>query len=252
MLIHPTLDKLSALRLLGLRQALEAQLQLPEIHTLSFEERLGLLVDREWTCRDNRRFAARLKKATLRHRAAVIEDIDYRHRRGLDQSLLTQLVTCQWLRDHHNVLILGPTGIGNSWLACALAQKACRDGFTARYLQLPKFFRELTLAKADGRYLKLMKELAQTDLIALDDFGLTTLNDEQQRDLLELLEDRYELHSTLMTSQYPIEHWHDLIGNPTLADAILDRLVHNAYKLNLTGESMRKQKNKLTTIESAH
>lgn len=250
MLIHPTLEKLSALRLLGMRQALEEQLQLPEITTLSFDERLGLLVDREWTCRANRRLTTRLRRATLRHRTAALEDIDYRHPRGLDKALMTQLATSQWLRDHHNVLITGPTGVGKSWLACAVAQKACRDGFSARYLQLPKFFRELTLAKADGRSLKLMKELAQTDLVALDDFGLTPLNDEQQRDLLELLEDRYELRSTLMTSQYPLEHWHDLIGNPTLADAILDRLVHNAYKLNLTGESLRKQKNKLTTTAS--
>lgn len=250
MLIHPSLERLAALRLFGMRQAFEEQLQLPEINTLSFEERLGLLIDREWTQRENRRLTARLKKATLRHRVATIEDIDYRHPRGLDKSLLTRLATSQWVRDHHNVLIIGPTGIGKSWLACALIQKTCRDGLSARYLYLTKLLRELTLGQGDGRYPKLMKELAHTDLIALDDFGLEPLHDEHQRILLELIEDRYELRSTLITSQYPIEHWHDLIGNPTLADAILDRLVHNAYKLNLQGESLRKKNRPLTITEN--
>lgn len=249
MLIHPSLERLSALRLVGMRQAFEEQLQLPEINTLSFEERFGLLIDREWTLRENRRLTARLKKATLRHRAATLEDVDYRHPRGLDKSLLTRLATSQWVRDHHNVLIVGPTGVGKSWLACALIQKACRDGLTARYLHLTKLLRELTLGQGDGRYPKLMKELAHTDLIALDDFGLEPLQDQQQQILLELMEDRYALRSTLMTSQYPIEHWHERIGNPTLADAILDRIVHNAYKLNLQGESLRKPKRPLTTTE---
>jgi len=249
MLIHPSLDRLSALRLVGMRQALEEQLQLPEIHALSFEERLGLLIDREWTVRENRRLTTRLKKATLRHRAAALEDVDYRHPRGLDKSVLTRLATSQWVRDHHNLLITGPTGIGKSWLACAFIQKACRDGLTARYLHLTKLLRELSLGQGDGRYPKLMKALAYTDLIALDDFGLEPLHDEHQRILLELMEDRYELRSTLITSQYPTEHWHDRIGNPTLADAILDRLVHNAYKLNLQGESLRKKNRSLTTTE---
>lgn len=186
----------------------------------------------------------------LRHRVATLEDVDYRHPRGLDKSVLTRLSTCQWIRNHHNVLITGPTGIGKSWLACALIQKACRDGLGARYLNLTKLLRELTLGQGDGRYPKLMKELAHTDLIALDDFGLEPLHEQHQRILVELMEDRYELRSTLITSPYPIEHWHERIGNPTLADAILDRLVHNAYKLNLQGASLRKKKTSLTTTEA--
>jgi len=204
------------------------------------------MVDRELTERDNRRLTTRLRKAKLRHRAAI-EDIDYRHRRGLDKALLTQLATGAWLREHLNVLITGPTGIGKSWLTCALAHKACRDGFSARYLRLPRFFRELTVARGDGSYHKLLATLAKTDLIVLDDLGSGQLTDEHRRDLLELLEDRYGLHSTLVTSQFPVERWHDLIGDPTLADAILDRLVHNAYKLNLEGDSMRKRQRSIDT-----
>lgn len=248
MLTHPTLAKLHALRLTGMAKAFTDQLQLPEIHALSFEERLGLLVDRELTDRDNRRLQTRLRTAALRH-SACLEEIDYRAARGLDKSLMTQLATCQWVRHHHNVLLIGPTGIGKTWLVCALAQKACRDGLTARYTRLPKLFPELALAKGDGRYRKLMKDFANTDLLVLDDFGLAALTEEQRRDLLELLEDRYQRCSTLITSQFPVEHWHDRIGDPTLADAILDRLVHNAYRLTLTGDSLRKRQQPLTTIE---
>lgn len=249
MLIHPTLDKLRALGLSGMVQALEEQLQLPDIGALSFEERLGLLVDRELTARDTRRLKTRLRQATLRHSAACIEDIDYRSTRGLDKSLMTTLATGQWVRAHHNVLIVGPTGIGKSWIACALAQNICRAGLSARYLRLPKLFPELATAKGDGRYAKLMRDLAKTDLLVLDDLGLAPLEEGERRDLLEILEERYDRHSTLVTSQYPIEHWHDLIGHPTLADAILDRLVHNAYKLHLSGESMRKRQKTLTHTE---
>ncbi len=240
MLRHPTLEKLHALRLRGMAKAFEEQLALPDIETLSVDERLGLMVDREQTERDNRRLTTRLRNAKLRHRAAI-EDVDYRTPRGLDKAQLTQLATGTWLREHLNVLITGPTGIGKSWLACALAQKACRDGFSARYLRLPRFLRELSLARGDGSYPKLLASLARTPLLVLDDFGSGKLTDEHRRDLLEILEDRYGLHSTLVTSQFPVEQWHDLIGDPTLADAILDRLVHNAYKLTLKGESMRKR-----------
>ncbi len=246
MLTHPTLDKLYALRLTGIAKGLEDQLQTPEIHALSFEERLGLLVDRETTYRDNRRLTSRLKQAALRHHNACIEDIDYRASRGLDKPLIQKLATCQWIRAHHNLLVVGPTGAGKTWTACALAHKACREGFTVRYARLPKLFRELTMAKGDGRYGKLIKEMTKTELLLLDDLGLANLNDEQRRDLLEIFEERHERRSTIITSQFPLEHWHELIGDPTLADAILDRLVHNAYKLNLKGESLRKQRNPLT------
>jgi len=245
MLTHPTLDKLQSLRLTGMLQALHEQMNMPDIEELGFEERMGLLIDREYTERENRRLKSRLTKAKLRHNASP-EDIDYRTPRGLDKSLMTKLATCGWLREHLNCLIIGPTGIGKSWLACALAHKACRDGFSARHLCLPRFFRELLIAKGDGRYHKLLSELAKIDLLILDDLCMAPLNDEQQRDLLEIFDDRFNVRSTLVTSQLPVEHWHQQLGNPTLADAILDRLVHNAYKINLKGESMRKRKSKLT------
>jgi DNA replication protein DnaC len=249
MLTHPTLDKLHALRLTGMAKAFEDQLQTPEMNALSFEERLGLLVDRESTYRDNRRLKTRLQQAALRHHNACIEDIDYRSSRGLDKPLMQKLATCQWIREHQNLLVIGPTGVGKTWTACALAHKAGREGFTVRYARLPKLFRELTLAKGDGRYGKLLKEMAKTELLLLDDLGLSNLNDEQRRDLLEILEERYEQRSTIIASQFPVEHWHELIGDPTLADAILDRLVHNAYKLNLKGDSLRRQRKPLTDID---
>jgi DNA replication protein DnaC len=248
MLTHPTLDKLHTLRLTGMAKAFEEQLRTPGIEDLSGEERLGLLVDRELAWRETRRLATRLRNAKLRH-GASIEDIDYRYPRGLDRGLLTKLTSCQWLREHHNLLITGPTGIGKSWLACALADKACREGFSVLYVRAPRWLQELIVAKGDGRYSKLLAQLAKTDLVVLDDFGGAVLNEESRRDLLEFLEDRYEVRSTLITSQLPVEHWHEAIGHPALADAILDRLVHNAYRLNLKGDSMRRQRAPLTSRE---
>lgn len=250
MLKHPTLDKLHALKLTGMAAALEDQSATPDITDLSFEERLGLLVDREMTERDNRRMSSRLRRAKLRH-AAILEDIDYRNSRGLDKGLVQSLASCQWVKEHLNLLITGPTGVGKTWLACALAHKACREGYTAQYVRLTRLLRELTIAKGDGQYSKLLTSLAKVDVLILDDWGLMKLSAENRRDLLEVLEDRHGRRSTIATSQLPIEEWHGVIGDATLADAILDRLVHNAYKINLRGESMRKQQAKLTGTETS-
>ena len=198
------------------------------------------------TERNDRRLKSRLRKARLKQQACM-EDIDYRHARGLDRSLMSDLARCQWARQHLNILITGPTGVGKTWIACALAQKACREGYSAQYLRLPRLLAELVIAKGDGRYPKLLASLAKTDVLILDDWGLSELDAGQRRDLLEILEDRHDVRSTLITSQLPIDKWHQIIGDPTLADAILDRLVHNAYKINLKGESMRKKNTKLTS-----
>ncbi len=248
MLTHPTLDKLHRLRLPGMARAFSAQLEQPNSAALSFEERLGLLVDEEATVRDDARLRARLRTAALRQRACL-EDIDHRHPRGLDKTLLKKLATGTWLREHLNCLITGPTGVGKRFIACALAHQACRDGYRVRYLRLPRLLAELSIAKGDGRYRRLLAQLASVDLIVLDDFGLAAFNDEQRRDLLEILEDRYQRKSTLVTSQFPVEQWHDLLGDPTLADAILDRLIHHAYRLQLKGDSLRKKTPRLTDQE---
>ncbi len=250
MLKHPTLDKLHALKLTGMAAALADQSATPDISELSFEERLGLLVDREMTERENRRMTSRLRRARLRH-TAILEDVDYRNSRGLDKGLIQSLAACQWVKEHLNVLITGPTGVGKTWLACALAHKACREGYTAHYVRLTRLLRELTIAKGDGQYPKLLASLAKVDVLILDDWGLVKLSAENRRDLLEVLEDRHGRRSTIATSQLPIEEWHGVIGDATLADAILDRLVHNAYKINLRGESMRKQQAKLTGTASS-
>jgi DNA replication protein DnaC len=245
MLHHPTMEKLQTLRLSGMYKALTEQMNMPESETLSFEERLGLLADREMTERQDRRLKTRLRQARLKHNACI-EDLDYRAPRGLDKALMLQLATCRWVHEGLNLIINGPTGVGKTWIACALAQKACREGYTALYLRLPRLFEDLGLAHGDGRFTKLMAGFAKTDLIILDDWGLAKFTAEQRRDLLELLDDRHGNRSTVVTSQVPVDHWHEVIGDHTLADAILDRLVHSAYRINLKGESMRKRLAKLT------
>ena len=240
MLLHPTLEKLTTMRFTGMAAALDEQMQMDGLDDMGFEERLGLLLDREQAVRETRRMKTRLRKAKLRQQGSV-EDIDFRHPRGLDKSLVVRMADCQWIRKHNNLIITGPTGVGKSYLACAFAEKACREGFSALYLRMTKLFEDLSLAKGDGRYLKLLTSYAKTDLLVLDDYGLLELNQEQRHDLLEILEDRHGLKSTLVTSQLPVEHWHERIGNPTMADAILDRLVHSAHKIQLKGESMRKR-----------
>ena len=245
MLLHPTLEKLTTMRFTGMAAALDEQMQMDGLDDMAFEERLGLLLDREQAVRETRRMKTRLRKAKLRQQGSV-EDIDFRHPRGLDKSLVIRLADCQWIKKHNNLIITGPTGVGKSYLACAFAEKACREGFNAIYQRTTKLFEDLSLAKGDGRYLKLLTSYAKTDLLVLDDYGLLELNQEQRHDLLEILEDRHGLKSTLVTSQLPVEHWHEQIGDPTLADAILDRLVHSAHKIKLKGESMRKKTANLT------
>lgn len=241
MLIHPTLDQLRSLRLEGMAKALEEQLQSTGLSDLRFEDRLALLIDREANHRHQRRLATRLRQAKLRHPNACIEDIDYRASRQLDKSLVLSLASCDWIAKHRNLLLIGPTGIGKTYLSCAFAQKACREGYRALYVRLPRLLEDLRLAHGDGRYPKLMEALAKVDLLVLDDWGLAPLTDADRREVLELLEDRYQLRSTLVASQLPQTQWHDALGHPTLADAILDRLVHNAYRLEMQGESIRRR-----------
>lgn len=245
MLNHPTHDRLNQLRLFGMARALAEQQGAPGIEALTFEERLGLLVDREATERASRQASSRLRRAKLKQQA-VIEDIDFRHPRGLDRTLFRRLLEGRWLAEHQNVLITGPTGVGKTYLACALANQACRVGYAALYLRMPRLFEDLAIARGDGRYGKLIAQLAKTQVLIFDDWGLAPLDDERRRDLLEILDDRHGLRSTIVTSQLPVELWHGSLGDPTLADAILDRLVHQAHHITLAGESLRKRKPDLT------
>lgn len=239
MLTNQTIDRLHQMKLTGMAQALTDQMEKADFNDYSFEERLGFLVEYEWTYRQNKRLAMLLKQANLRL-GACMEDINYVHPRGLDRGLMKSLATCQWVNAHHNIIITGPTGIGKTFIACALANAACRMGFTARYYRLPRLLQEMALARADGSYPKVLSRLAKTDLLILDEWGMVSFNDMQGRDLLELVDDRYQLRSTIIVGQIPVEHWHQLLPDPTVADAILDRMVHNAHKIKLDGDSMRK------------
>lgn len=241
MLPEPTIDKLRILRLNGMLKGFQEQRTSSEYAQMGFEERFGLLVDREMTERENRGLAIRLKKACLRQ-DACIEGIDYCHPRGMEKTVLKDLGTCRWLKEHLNVLITGPCGVGKSFIACALAHRACLQGFTALYVRAPRLFLDITVARGDGRYTAIMRRIARTNVLIIDDWGLTNLEDQQRQDLLEIMEDRHNLQSTIITSQLPVKHWHEIIGNPTLADAILDRLVHNAYTIALKGDSLRKKR----------
>lgn len=240
MLNHPTLEKLSQLKLYTMARTLQTQMEMPEYTELGFEERLGLLVDCEMTAREEKRLQRRLGSAKLRQNACM-EDIDFGSKRGLDKSLILNLATCHWVAKHRNILITGPTGAGKSWLACALGNKACREGYSVSYKRSLRLFNELSLARVDGTLNRVFHKMSKTDVLIIDDWGLNKLTTEQRRDMLELMEDRYDLKSTIITSQLPIDQWHESIGDTTLADAILDRLVHNAYKIKLEGESLRKK-----------
>ena len=225
-------------------KAFADQMQCPDITQLTFEERFGLIVDHQMTDLENRRMQNRLKKAKLRLPASL-EDLDFKQGRGLDRSTVMSLALNQWVTSHHNILVTGPTGAGKSYLACALAQKACRDGHATLYQRVPRLLQEIAVSRLDGRYAKLIAPITKCEVLILDDLLISPLTREEQRELLEIVEERYDRKATIVTSQLPVKAWHDAMQDPTLADAILDRLVHNAYKLELKGESMRRKRSML-------
>lgn len=241
MLQHPTLDRLDAMGFAGMAKAFAELAANAEAERLTHAEWLALLLEREWSFRHDRKLATRLRFAKLRHQAAP-EDVDYRSSRGLDRALFIKLVAGDWIAAHDNLVISGPTGVGKSWLACALGHKACRDDRSVFYQRVPKLFSSLALARGDGRHAQILAKLGGVQLLILDDWGLEPLDANARHDLLEILEERYGRRSTIITSQLPISVWHEVIGDPTYADAILDRLVHNAHRIELVGDSMRRTK----------
>ena len=245
MLKQPMIEKMLALRLLGMVEALKTQEQDTASRELSFLERLGLLVDQQWNWRENQALGRRLKNAKLRNNACV-EEIDYRTARGLDKSVIRALVQeSAWVAKHENIFVLGPTGVGKSFVASALAQKACRDGYSALYYRAQSLFRDLAMARADGSLRNLLARLARIDVLVIDDWAMAPLSEPERRDFWEICEDRYQVRSTILTSQLPVSRWHEQIADPTLADGILDRLVHNAHRIEMRGDSMRKNRNKM-------
>jgi DNA replication protein DnaC len=248
MLNQPTIEKLHAMKLFGMVEAFRTQLESAQLNQLAFEERFAMLVDQQWLWKENRALTRRLQSARLKERG-VIEDIDYQHPRGLDRKLMRSLASSEWVRQKQNLLIIGPTGIGKSWLACALAHKACRDGFSVLHKRTTELFREIATAHADGSIGRVLLRLSRTDVLLLDDFAMAALKDSERRDFLEICDDRYQRRSMILTSQMPIAHWHEQIGDPSIADSILDRLVHNAYRVELNGESMRKKRSRKPDAE---
>jgi DNA replication protein DnaC len=241
MLNAPTLEQLHALKLGTMAAAWNDQHGQPDVIALAFDERFGLLVEAEWRARENKRLTQALQDAKLKLPQACLEAIDYPARRELDKALVRQLATCRWVEEHQNLLVVGATGTGKTFVGCAFAQQACRKGFRALYRRASRLFHELTLARADGTSLRLLTKLARVDVLLVDDFGLDALSPQDRRDFLELLDDRHGSRSTIMTSQLPVAQWHDFVGDPTLADSICDRLLHNAHRLVLKGPSRRKE-----------
>ncbi len=239
MLTHPLFERLKTLRCQGMLEAFQEQLGTPDINRLSFDERFALLIEREYLVRENRKLINRIRQAKLKEEACV-EDIDYAPERQLSKTVITRLAECSFIARKENILLTGPTGAGKTYLACAFANQACRQGYGARYIRLPKLFQAITIAKADGSYIKLMEYVAKLPLLVLDDWGIAPMNDANRRDLLEIIDDRYQRSSTLITSQLPVSAWHDSVGDATLGDAILDRLIHNAHRIEVHGPSMRK------------
>jgi DNA replication protein DnaC len=244
MLEQPMIEKLLAMRLHGMADSLKAQEQDQAMRELSFLERLALLVDQQWTWRENQALQRRLKAAKLRGNTCV-EDIDYRAARGLDKSVIRALTQeSSWVANHENIFVLGPTGVGKSYIASALAQKACRDGYTVLSTRAAALFRDLNLARADGSLRSLLARLARIDVLVIDDWAMAPFTETERRDLWEICEDRYQMRSMILTSQLPVSKWHEQIGDPTLADGILDRIVHNAHRIEMRGDSMRKTRGK--------
>jgi DNA replication protein DnaC len=242
MLTQQTLEKMNAMKLSAMAEAFEQQLGSGEHAKLSFEERLGLLVDCEWTAREQRKLTRRLRAAKTRYKTASLEDVNFKHPRGLNRQQVLSLGSCSWIQDQHNLLITGPTGIGKSFLACAFVERACRRGFTARYIRMPRLLHEVAVGRGDGSYTRLLARLAKIELLAIDDWLLAPLRDAERRDLIEVIEDRSEHASTLIASQLPVKDWHGVIGDPNQADAICDRLLHNAHRIALKGPTIRNTK----------
>lgn len=248
MLTHQTVERLRQMRLWGMADAFLAQLEQPDAAALSFEDRLGLLVDQEVSYRDNRRLKRLLKEAKLRQQACL-EDIDLSVGRGLDRQLIRSLGTGLWVTNHQNVLVTGPTGVGKTYVSCALANAACRQGYSAKYYRVPRLLTDIAVSRGDGSYTRLLRLLSNVEVLVLDDWGLAPLTATEGRELLEVIEDRWQTKSTVVTSQVPVDQWHALIGDPSVADAILDRLVHHAHRIELKGESLRRVKNRLAAQE---
>jgi DNA replication protein DnaC len=245
MLNEQTFEKLYAMKLNGMADAFKEQMMQPDMNELSFEERFAFLVDQHWTWKEDRRMKTLLRNAKLKENACI-EDVDYKTPRGINKSLILSLSTCDWIKNAQNIIITGPTGVGKTYLACALVNRVCRMGYSSLYKRSPRLFQEISIARADGSYPKLMNKLAKAKVLIVDDFCIAPMKDTERRDLLEVIEDRHGLCSTIISTQIPMKNWFETIGDPTLADAILDRLIHNAHKINLKGESMRKIRSPLT------